>query len=118
MVVERAIQSAAAKHRDRIRGQKSLFADDDDDGSGEDDNIHWLLPEAPDFTQSQKLAFEKEVFGFYLTSHPLSQYADEFQKYATHTTKQLAFLEDGDEVLLGGMIGSIKRTITKLPAHG
>ncbi len=35
------------------------------------------LPATEDWTHSQKLAFEKEVLGFYMTSHPLTEYADQ-----------------------------------------
>ncbi|HLQ44443.1 MAG TPA: OB-fold nucleic acid binding domain-containing protein, partial [Planctomycetaceae bacterium] len=76
-----------------------------------------LLPDAPDWTHSQKLAAEKEVLGFYLTNHPLTQFSDKLEKHATHHNKQLGDLEDGSEVLLGGMITSIKKAQTKKPSR-
>ena len=113
LAVERAVQSAASKHRDRMRGQKSLFGDDEDD----EDAGPSTLPEAADWPQSQRLAGEKEAFGFYLTSHPLTQYSERLQKLYTHGTKELADLEDGTEVLLGGMISAIKKAVTKKPSR-
>ena len=44
------------------------------------------LPDVPPMTHSQKLAAEKEVFGFYLTSHPLTEHASKLQLYSTHST--------------------------------
>jgi DNA polymerase-3 subunit alpha len=115
LVAERAVQSAAARYRDKQRGQKNLFGDDE--GNSAEAEISVALPDAPDWSRSRKLAAEKEVFGFYLTSHPLSDSADDLAKYATHTSSQLARLNDKDEVLLAGMISSIKRAATKKPSR-
>ena len=115
LVVDRAFQAAAAKQRDKARGQKSLFGDDSADTPGE--TVEVGLPDAPDWTHSQKLAAEKEVIGFYLTSHPLTQHADRLQAFATHTVSQLRDLGDGADVLIGGMISSIKKAATKKPSR-
>jgi DNA polymerase-3 subunit alpha len=114
-VIERAIGSAAQKAKDKARGQKSLFGDDaggDDNEAGESS-----LPEMEDWPQAQRLAAEKEVFGFYLTSHPLTQVADRLSRLVAHRNKELAELEDGEEVLIGGMISSIKKAATKKPSR-
>ncbi|MBX3438563.1 MAG: hypothetical protein KF861_13810, partial [Planctomycetaceae bacterium] len=71
------------------------------------------LPPADDWTHSQKLAAEKEVLGFYLTSHPLTEFADELSSFTTHTVAGLRDLDDGKEALVGGMISSIKKAQTK-----
>ena len=116
--VERAVAGAASHQKDKQRGQKSLFSDDDDAASNEPNSqAGSLLPDAPDWTHSQKLTAEKEVLGFYLTSHPLTQLADKLSKHATHENKQLGDLEDGTEVLVAGMIGSIKKSQTKKPSR-
>ena len=118
--VERAVAGAAAMQKDKQRGQKSLFGGDDEPAPvaapGAPANSG-LLPDAPDWTHSQKLAAEKEVIGFYLTNHPLTQFSDKLDKHATHGNKQLGDLEDGTEVLLGGMIASIKKAQTKKPSR-
>ncbi len=115
LAIEMAVQLAARKQRDRLRGQRSLFGGDD--AAGMDDDGMGSIPEAPDWTHSQKLNFEKEVFGFYLTSHPLTEFADEITPLVSHTTKELAELDDQTEVLLGGMISAIKRATTKNPSR-
>jgi DNA polymerase-3 subunit alpha len=120
--VERAVSGAASKQRDKQRGQKSLFGGDDDSADAgsagaSPSQAGSLLPEAADWPHSQKLAFEKEVLGFYLTSHPLTQVADRLEKHASHSNKQLGDMEDGAEVLLGGMIASIKKAATKKPSR-
>ena len=116
LAVDRAVQAAAALHRDRQRGQQSLFGGDEetnDDGTPQTVS----LPDAPDWTRAEKLAAEKEVFGFYLTSHPLTECADMLDRYATHHNRDLVELEDGAEVFLGGMISSIRKAATKKPSR-
>lgn len=121
--VERAVAGAAARQKDKQRGQKSLFGGDDEpatnDGSAgaSPSQAGGNLPEAADWTHSQKLSAEKEVLGFFLTSHPLTQVADKLSKHTTHDNKQLGDLEDGTEVLVAGMIGSIKKAQTKKPSR-
>ncbi|WP_228030473.1 helix-hairpin-helix domain-containing protein [Gimesia benthica] len=115
LTVERAVQSALKIHKDRARGQKSLFGDEP--ASDESDSAdEALLPEAEDWSRAQKLAAEKEVFGFYLTSHPLAEMGDALTKYAQNRTNELAEMEDRDEVILAGMVSSIKNAATKKPS--
>jgi DNA polymerase III subunit alpha len=117
--VDRAIQSATSKQRDKARGQKSLFGGDDDSSSGSAGGgaVDASLPAVEDWTHSQKLAYEKEVLGFYMTSHPLTEYADQLGQYSSQKVIELRDLGDGKEVLIGGMIGSVKLATTKQPSR-
>jgi DNA polymerase III subunit alpha len=115
-LAERAVQAASTLHRDRMKGQKKLF------GGGETDEQKSaappvLLPDVPDWTHAVKLASEKEAFGFYLTSHPLAEHADQITRYATHTVKDLPTVDEKIEILLGGMVSSIKKAVTKKPSR-
>lgn len=114
-LVERAIQNAASKFRDKQAGQKNLFGGEEEQQAGKPISI--ALPDVAPMTHSQKLNSEKEVFGFYLTSHPLTEYAEKLLLYSTHTAPELQTLNDGAEVRLGGMISAIKRTNTKKPSR-
>lgn len=117
-VVERAVQGAASILRDKQRGQKNLFGGDDDDAASDNGApITQVLPEMPEWPHREKNNYEKEAFGFYLTSHPLTEVATELAAYATHQREQLVDLEDGVEVILGGMISSIKKAQTKKPSR-
>ncbi len=115
MCVEMATQMAARKFKDKQRGQRSLFGGDS--GSNESDEMLPAIPEAVDWSHGQKLTYEKEIFGFYLTSHPLAEFADQLAPLVSHTTKDLAEIDDGSEVLIGGMIGAIKKATTKKPSR-
>jgi DNA polymerase-3 subunit alpha len=118
-VVERAVAHASARQRDKQAGQKTLFGGDETPAAGASTDGANLasLPDLPDIPHSQKLAMEKEVIGFYLTSHPLTQYADKLELYASHSTADLHALPDKADVRVGGMISAIKRTQTKKPGR-
>lgn len=112
-IVERAVQSALSRQKDKARGQKSLFGGDDDDTDDAGESMAISLPDVPDWIPSQKLAWEKETIGFYLTSHPLTQHARRIERYAANRNAELAELEDGVQVTVGGMISSIKLATAK-----
>ncbi|MCA9073747.1 MAG: DNA polymerase III subunit alpha, partial [Planctomycetaceae bacterium] len=115
LVVDRAMQAAIAAQRDKAAGQMSLFGEPEP--GSDDSESDTSLPPADDWTHGQKLAAEKEVLGFYLTSHPLTEFADQLASLASHTTADLRELEDGSEVRIGGMISAIKKATTKSPSR-
>ena len=94
--------------RDRRSGQMSLF--------GSDNGISDAEPSEPalsgeEWSEAEMLAREKAVLGFYITSHPLTSHEALLKACATATTVDLARCKDGDEVILGGMVSSL-RTVT------
>jgi DNA polymerase-3 subunit alpha len=101
--VDRALQSGAVAAADRRSGQRGLF--DDVDEPAETDAT--LLPELPEWDEKEKLAKEKEVLGFYLTSHPLSEHLSTLASYCSHTTAAAAKLDHRTEVMLGGLVSAI-----------
>lgn len=113
-VVDRAMQAGAAAAADRRSGQRALFGDVEED----DPKALPPLPDLPEWDQRDKLAKEKEVLGFYLTSHPLAQHAKMLQTYCSHTTEEAAELSHRTEVMLGGMISALKLAHTKNPRPG
>ena len=61
---------------------------------------------------------EKEVLGYYLTAHPLDEHMDKLKQFTSHTTNKLIDIPDRGEVILGGMISSIKEAHTRNPKPG
>jgi DNA polymerase-3 subunit alpha len=115
-VLDRALQHAAAVHQDRRSGQKSLFDDLDESDDAASTPVN--LPDVPEWDQSQRLAHEREVLGFYLSSHPLAEHGPTLQLYCSHTTQQAARLPHRSEVYVGGMLSAIKFAHTKNPRPG
>ncbi len=112
-VIDRATQAAISLQRDKARGQMSLFGGNDAGTASDDEDADLSIPTLEDWPQSQKLQFEKEVLGFYLTSHPLTEHADRLRALAQNKVADLRDFDDGKEVLIAGMISSVKKAQTK-----
>ncbi|MCA9226622.1 MAG: DNA polymerase III subunit alpha, partial [Planctomycetales bacterium] len=110
-IVERAIQAGASAAADRKSGQKSLFGGFDEEEEKQAASVS--LPDIPEWEEREKLVAEKEVLGFYLSSHPLAEYEQKLKAFCTHSTTSLAGVPDRAEVIMGGMIGAIKMAHTK-----
>ncbi|HWB14425.1 MAG TPA: DNA polymerase III subunit alpha [Pirellulales bacterium] len=113
-VLDKALQAGASALADRKSGQRGLF----DDGADEPAAAKPILPDVPEWPERERLANEKEVLGFYLSSHPLTEYQATFDTYCTHNTATAATLPHKSEVLLGGMLSAIKFAHSKNPKPG
>jgi len=109
--VERAVQSAVKAHDDRKSGQRGLFDDVEDESTV--GGTHAPLPESAEWTETQRSGFEKEVLGFYISSHPLAEHEERLKAFATHTATEATALPNRAEVVVGGMIGALKFSHTK-----
>ncbi len=112
--LERAVQAAVAAATDRRSGQRSLFGGGDAQPEASAAN----LPDLPEWPEREKLAKEKEVLGFYLSSHPLAEHRAALTAYCSHTTVEAAGLKHHTDVMLGGMLSAIKFSHTKNPKPG
>ncbi|MBI4597850.1 MAG: DNA polymerase III subunit alpha [Candidatus Omnitrophica bacterium] len=111
--LDQAMEEATSAQRDRVRGQLTFFES--------------LAPEPPaagpgaagsparlrDWPESQKLAFEKALLGFYVSGHPLARYERTIKAFGTATSQQLLQKEEGAAATVGGMLTKIKHTTTK-----
>lgn len=113
--LDRAMQAAVSAASDRRSGQKNLFGGDEDD-KPEAGSTH--LPDLPEWEQHEQLSKEKEVLGFYLTSHPLAEHRATLAPYCSHTCVEATGLKHRTEVMLGGMLSAIKLSHTKNPKPG
>ena len=55
-----------------------------------------LVGSAEEFSDSEIQAFEKELLGFYVTSHPLSSIVEHLPFLTTHSVSELPELKNGD----------------------
>ena len=115
--VDRAVQSGAAAAADRRSGQLGLFGDDEDE-EDEQQSATANLPDIPEWDERDKLTKEKEVLGFYLSSHPLAEHQKTLATYCSHTTTEAAALKHRTDIMLGGMLSAIKFSHTKNPRPG
>ncbi|TFG92312.1 MAG: DNA polymerase III subunit alpha, partial [Myxococcales bacterium] len=74
--LDAALEQGASAQRDRQLGQGNLFGAET--GTEEAPS---LLPDAPPWTDAERLAGEKEVLGFYVTGHPLRAHAEALARW-------------------------------------
>jgi len=103
-----ALQFGSGLQKDALAGQMSFF-DNFDSQSTEPER---KLP-AIEWPEQDLLAYEKETLGFYVTSHPLSQHARLLTTYANADTRKLRDLDDGHEIVIGGLIEKIRTVLCK-----
>ena len=115
-VIEKAVQAGAAVQADRKCGQASLFGALEEEDSASASKVS--LPDMEEWEEREKLKFEKEVLGYYLESHPLAEFEPKLATFRTHTTDSLGEIKERREVVLGGMISSIKISHVKNPKPG
>ncbi len=114
--IERALQTGSSALADRRSGQKGLFEEVEDESdavAGAAD-----LPDIPEWDSRTKQANEKEVLGFYLSSHPLAEHEANLRLYSTHSTVTAAAAQDKTEVYVGGMLAALKFSHTKQARNG
>ncbi len=112
--LDRALQAGAAAAADRRSGQKGLFDLEEEETQAADTG----LPETAPWVEKEQLGYEREVLGFYLSSHPLAEHESLLRTFCTHFSKDLGKLQHRSEVMLGGMISAIKFSHTKNPRPG
>jgi DNA polymerase-3 subunit alpha len=111
-MLDRALEMGANLHRDRARGQMSFFAG----GNAVADDFQeksYDVPDIPEWPESQMLGYERELMGFYVTSHPLSRFSQVLKNYATASTDTIGEFRDQTEVTIGGIIDALREILTK-----
>ncbi|MBX9604155.1 MAG: DNA polymerase III subunit alpha, partial [Bryobacteraceae bacterium] len=108
-VVENAMETGMRAQKDKISGQGGLFGE----LMAEQPESSHQLPRVNDWTGQEKLAAEKEMTGFYVTGHPLDQYADKVSELATHFSDSLEGLDKGVEVKLCAILTGVQRRRNK-----
>lgn len=110
--IEKAITYAQNTQSEYQRGQFSMF-DGATNGGKQVMNRFPELSEAEEWSQSQQLAFERELLGFYVSGHPLNKYRDEVHAFSTIHLNKLDALPDGAAAKVGCIITNVKTIIDK-----
>ncbi|HSV90833.1 MAG TPA: DNA polymerase III subunit alpha, partial [Nitrospiraceae bacterium] len=112
-VLDQAVEDGAAAQRERDLGQTSIFGDELNGLDSAEHSAMPSLPNIPEWDQSERLKHERELTGFYISSHPLARYEATIEALATASTIGLSELSDGREVKLCGIVTTVKSMLTK-----
>ena len=69
--------------------------------------------DAEDFPMAERLAFEKELLGFYISGHPMNAYAGLAEAIDTVASDELIRLPDRSEFRICGIAGNIAKKYAK-----
>ena len=108
--IERIMARAASTVADRERGQDSLFGMLAGEGAT---NKKDDLPPLQEWPQSQLLAAEKELLGFYVTGHPLTPYASLLEQYALCNSATARDMPPRTLTRLGGLVSAVQQSFSK-----
>ncbi|MBI2613688.1 MAG: DNA polymerase III subunit alpha [Candidatus Levybacteria bacterium] len=109
MAYPEIVEAAHKKKRQEEEGQTSLFGDSDDTKQ----TYNAIENKIEDFSAGEKLAFEKEFLGLYLTSHPQLDNLAHIKSIISHEIELLNDEKEGTRVTIGGIIESSRRIFTK-----
>ena len=89
------MEAGQKQQRDREQGQASLLGLLMGGGDEPAARRRWsACPTVADWREGERLAFEKESLGFFITGHPLERFRAELAQWANATTGKLAELDD------------------------
>ncbi len=112
MVYEQIIDQTVARRKEHEMGVMSLFAEPETASPAFDERV--VIPTS-DFDKKQRLVFEKEMLGMYVSDHPLLGAETALRKKTDCTLPELfeADVEDGARRTVGGVISGLQRKWTK-----
>jgi DNA polymerase-3 subunit alpha len=107
--LEDALDYGQRVQKERLDPQIGLF-----DGAVNPQVINApALPDIEEWSENQRLAFEKESLGFYVSGHPLKRHAELLDKFTNANAISIKELKNGNAVRIGGLVRSIKIIKTK-----
>jgi DNA polymerase-3 subunit alpha len=112
--IDRALERGSSSQRDRLVGQSSFLgllggaAEEHaprNASNGNDRSVE-------EWPEKERLAFEKESIGFYVSGHPLHQYQKELRRYARSAASVQSARRD-EKVTVAGIISALRERPTK-----
>lgn len=103
--VQRALDAAQALQKDARVGQTNMFGMFTTDGGS---HIEETYDDVPPWAEKERLAFEREALGFYLSGHPLDRYVDDAKKLGAISTTHLVDQNHNAKVVVAGIVASMR----------
>jgi DNA polymerase-3 subunit alpha len=102
--LERLLDMTSREREQSELGQGFLFEDMPSESLEEE------MLGAGHLDQEERLAWERDVLGFYLTGHPLAAYGDQLDRYADCRIDELAekIEQESEHVTVGGLVTGLK----------
>jgi len=112
MAFEQITDRILARRRREAEGQFELFGATEAAGTGGFDDARMEIPDT-EFDKRQRLAFEREMLGLYVSDHPLMGAEASLRRRCDTTLGELDLVEDGSVRHVGGLVTGLQRKWTK-----
>ncbi len=113
-VLEDSLSWGGRQQADRLAGQSSIFDSLDLASEAEGGkHVHHVPISSDEWEKAEKLAYEKEALGLYVSEHPLSGIREALRRKTDAQMVELERRRDGDVVTVGGIVGALRQTTTK-----
>ena len=107
------VQAFASKiQKEALSGQTDLFGMLAESGSAGVQPTMALLDSPAKHTEKERLTWERELMGLFISSHPLDHY-DAYFEEQTIPLGRVTDDIDGKKVTIGGLVSSVRSIITK-----
>ena len=106
----------AAVDRKRNEAQGAIGFDFDSLYDQAEEVVPPKVPPRPEFAKKDKLAFEREMLGLYVSDHPLAGLEIPLAKHASTSIHDLLSsddVNDGDQVTVAGLVTSVQHRVAK-----
>jgi DNA polymerase-3 subunit alpha len=104
--IDDAVNASIAAQRDRLAGQVSLF----DEATASTTSRKRLVTQ---WSEHEKLSYEKELLGFYVSGHPLDAYVNVFAAKNYRSIASLGELDDRAVFKIVGAIVEVEKKFTR-----
>jgi DNA polymerase-3 subunit alpha len=112
LALDDVLAAAQADQRERASGQISFF-----DLAPQPGALEAPLPDATEVPVRERLRWEKELLGLYLSDHPLGEVVERIGKFVTAYSGDLKDETlDGQRIVVGGVVTGVRTVVTKARA--
>ena len=106
-----ALRVAQKAQEQREKGQISLFGGGDESAGTLELEGH-ELPVVEAWSEREMLAKERELLGFYVSSHPLKAYVRDLRSFST-PLREMENQRDGYSMRVGGLVSQVRKLYDK-----
>jgi DNA polymerase-3 subunit alpha len=109
---EQAVDAQVSTKRKEAQGQVDLFA-----GMFEDeDGLDVKVPDRPEWQKREKLAYEREMLGLYVSDHPLAGREAQIARFSEISLADLQEnerLQDGQVLTIAGLVTAVEHKVAR-----
>jgi len=110
--IEKAMNRGSSSQKDKAAGQSSLFGMLAPASGGGGGALKDEYSQVEEWPEKERLSFEKEAIGFYVSGHPLHAYEKELKRYARPVTAVQRARRD-EKITVGGIVAAMRERPTK-----